>query len=156
MSTNTVSDRCYNALFFGCTSLTTAPKLPATTLALACYRQMFYSCTGLTESPELPATTLADSCYINMFTSCLNLTTLPKLPAITLPNWCYREMFRYCSNIKLSSTQTWEYQTAYRIPATWTGSEWTNSLYTMFSDTWWTFKWTPVINATYYTSNTVV
>jgi hypothetical protein len=26
----------------------------------------------------------------------------------------------------------------------------------MFSSTWWTFTWTPSINTTYYTSNTVV
>lgn len=156
MSTNTVSDWCYNALFYGCTSLTTSPKLPATTLAMACYRQMFRSCTGLTTPPELPATTLADSCYINMFTNCTNLTTIPKLPVITLPDWCYREMFTYCSKIKLSSPQTWEYQTAYRIPVTWTGTAGTNSLYNMFQYTGWTFKSTPLINTTYYTSNEVV
>jgi hypothetical protein len=26
----------------------------------------------------------------------------------------------------------------------------------MFTSTWWTFTWTPSINTTYYTSNTVV
>ena len=32
-----------------------------------CYFNLFYSCTSLTTAPELPATTLADFCYSNMF-----------------------------------------------------------------------------------------
>jgi len=50
-------------MFYGCTGLTTAPELPATTLASNCYSSMFNGCTGLTTAPELPATTLPDSCY---------------------------------------------------------------------------------------------
>ena len=34
-------------MFRGCTSLTTAPVLPATTLTLSCYSHMFYGCTNL-------------------------------------------------------------------------------------------------------------
>ena len=34
-----------------------------TPLAAHCYRNMFYGCTGLTSAPELPATTLAVNCY---------------------------------------------------------------------------------------------
>ena len=34
-------------MFTGCTSLTQAPELPATTLANACYWSMFYNCTSL-------------------------------------------------------------------------------------------------------------
>ena len=49
---------CYNGLFSGCTSLTTAPSLPATTLSESCYQNMFNGCTSLTSAPELPATTL--------------------------------------------------------------------------------------------------
>ena len=50
-------------LFYNCTSLTTAPELPATTLVYHCYDCMFSGCTSLIQAPELPATTLADSCY---------------------------------------------------------------------------------------------
>ena len=39
----TMVDRCYAYMFYGCTSLTTAPELPATTLANYCYLRMFYS-----------------------------------------------------------------------------------------------------------------
>jgi hypothetical protein len=65
-------------------------------------------------------------------------------------------MFNGCSKIKLSTTQTWEYQNEYRIPETWTWTTATNALYRMFRTTWWTFAWTPAINTTYYTSNTLV
>jgi hypothetical protein len=57
--TRLTRDRCYSGMFQYCTSLTTAPELPATTLASYCYNQMFYGCTSLTTAPELPATTLA-------------------------------------------------------------------------------------------------
>lgn len=50
---------CYNSMFWGCTSLVTAPQLPATTLDNYCYHSMFRDCTSLTTAPELPATTLA-------------------------------------------------------------------------------------------------
>ena len=56
-------DWCYSSMFYGCTSLTQAPELPATTLASNCYDSMFSKCTSLTQAPELPATTLALNCY---------------------------------------------------------------------------------------------
>ena len=34
-------------MFSGCTSLTTAPELPATTLATSCYAYMFDDCSSL-------------------------------------------------------------------------------------------------------------
>ena len=152
----TLADSCYSQMFYWCTNLVTPPELPATTLAYWCYEQMFYSCTALTTPPKLSSTTPAVYCYSAMFRWCTNLETLPKLPATTLADNCYSTMFMGCSKIKLSSSKTWDYQTAYRIPTTWTGTTWTNSLYRMFYQTWWTFTWTPSINTTYYTSNTVV
>lgn len=126
------------------------------TLSKWCFSNLFSGCSALTKAPELPATTLADWCYYYMFNNCTNLTTVPKLPATTLTNNCYQKMFYNCSSIKLSETQTWEYQTEYRIPTTWTWTTASYSLYIMFSSTWWTFTWTPSINTTYYTSNQVI
>jgi hypothetical protein len=60
-------------MFKGCTGLTRAPKLPATTLAESCYAGMFMGCTSLTEAPELPATKLEKGCYVKMFEGCTNL-----------------------------------------------------------------------------------
>ena len=68
---------CY--LFYNCTALTSAPVLPATTLAESCYSGMFYGCTSLTSAPELPATTLADYCYKNMFYGCVKLSSVTML-----------------------------------------------------------------------------
>ena len=103
---------CYQYMFQGCTSLTTAPELPATTLATYCYAYMFQNCTSLTTAPELPATTLTSNCYIYMFKSCTALTTAPALPATTLANSCYAYMFQSCTALT----------TAPELPATLTST----------------------------------
>ena len=95
----TLAQSCYNSMFASCSNLTTAPELPATTLSQFCYSNMFIFCTKLTTAPELPATTLAQSCYSNMFHNCSNLTTAPELPATTLVTSCYSGMFGNCSNL---------------------------------------------------------
>ena len=124
----TLKPKCYASMFDGCTSLTTAPELLATTTdeysyqnmfngctslttpptsigtssttfgRLCCY-SMFENCTSLTTAPELPATTLENSCYSNMFNGCTSLTTAPELPATTLANNCYYYMFNGCINL---------------------------------------------------------
>ena len=86
-------------MFHNCTSLITAPELPATTLAYRCYYTMFYGCTSLTEIPELPIMTLAKDCYGAMFSYCTSLVTAPELPATTLAEYCYNEMFYGCTNL---------------------------------------------------------
>ena len=95
----TLTEGCYQNMFGGCTSLTTAPELPATTLASQCYSSMFGGCTSLTTAPELPATTLVSQCYHSMFNSCTSLTTAPELPATTLVYGCYSYMFKGCTNL---------------------------------------------------------
>ena len=90
---------CYNSMFEGCTNLTTAPALPATTLTVGCYSRMFLSCTSLTTAPELPAMTLEAYCYSRMFAECFGLTTAPELPAMTLEVSCYFRMFSDCKNL---------------------------------------------------------
>ena len=97
----TLANYCYYGMFYNCTNLTSAPVLPATTLANGCYYNMFRECTNLTSAPELPATTLANECYSCMFVHCTNLTSAPELPATTLANSCYSCMFNSCK--KLSS-----------------------------------------------------
>ena len=124
----TLSPKCYASMFQGCTSLTTAPELPATTTYEYSYQGMFHSCTSLTKAPtsigvsstiiadfccylmfesctslttapELPATTLVDNCYCAMFEGCTSLTTAPELPATTLANGCYSNMFSSCKSL---------------------------------------------------------
>ncbi|MCD7728688.1 MAG: hypothetical protein LUI60_02085, partial [Clostridia bacterium] len=72
---STMGYGAFICLFYGCTSLVSAPELPAATLARECYECMFYGCTSLTEAPELPATTLENACYSEMFYGCTSLVT---------------------------------------------------------------------------------
>ena len=86
-------------LFYGCTALTSAPDLPATTLAKACYYGMFIDCTSLTSAPELKATTLATECCYDMFYGCTSLASAPNLLATKLANYCYWQMFYGCTSL---------------------------------------------------------
>ena len=140
----------YAYMFSGCSSLTKAPTtLPATTLSKGCYYNMFSNCSSLTTAPKLPATTLADSCYDNMFANCKNLVNIPSLPATTLPNHSYFAMFKNCPKVKPATTQSDDYPTPYRIPATGTGTAQDSSMTDMFSsNTESNVKYR--INTTYY------
>ncbi len=102
-----LADSCYHSMFEGCAFIK-APKLPATTLSNSCYAHMFYDCISLKEAPELPAINLASSCYTGMFNGCLSLVTAPELPATTLASNCYNSMFSGCVSLK----------TAPELPAT--------------------------------------
>lgn len=96
---NSGSNAGYRYMFQGCTNLTSAPALPASTLTTNCYQSMFQGCTQLTAAPALPVTTLASNCYESMFQSCTALTTAPKLLAETLVSNCYKNMFNGCSSL---------------------------------------------------------
>ena len=99
LTATTLANYCYQFMFYGCRSLTTAPSLPATELANYCYDGMFSGCSSLTTAPELPATVLGQSCYSNMFTNCTSLTTAPSLPATVLESSCYMNMFSGCTSL---------------------------------------------------------
>ena len=147
----TLASYCYSYMFSGCTSLTAAPELPATTLAHNCYRNMFYGCTSLTAAPELPATTLESNCYQSMFSGCTSLTAAPELPATTLASSCYSYMFSGCTLLRISSTQSLEYPTAWRIPSSGTiSSKASNWNIGMLKGTGGTFTSNPLRNTTYY------
>ena len=99
----TLADDCYSYMFNGCSKLETGPKeLPATTLADDCYSHMFFGCKNLKTGPkELPATTLAESCYMGMFRDCTNLKNVPdELPAKTMSKNCYLNMFMGCTSLE--------------------------------------------------------
>ena len=134
---------CYREMFYECANLTTAPELPATTLANNCYHEMFYGCTNLTTTPELPATTLAQHCYHSMFLNCKNLTTVPELPATTLVTYCYYNMFYGCTKLKINASSGNKIFTCpSSIPS--------QAVSNMFSGTGGTFKGTPTAGNTYY------
>lgn len=96
----TLADECYRRMFANCKNLVKAPALPAKTLTEFCYESMFEGCTSLKTAPELPATTLADYCYRSMFSDCRTLDTAPTLSVETLANSCYSTMFKGCTSLK--------------------------------------------------------
>ena len=104
----TLADNCYYGMFSRCKNLVNPPALPAETLADYCYSYMFWGCTSLKTAPKLPATTLASFCYYTMFDGCESLETAPTLSAETLKTACYGYMFWGCTSLK----------TAPKLPAT--------------------------------------
>ena len=94
-----LSTNAFFALFEGCTSLLSAPELPATTMAQGCYFRMFAECTGLKSAPELPAEALAYNCYGWMFKGCSALTSAPEPPATKMEAYCYNGMFANCTKL---------------------------------------------------------
>ena len=116
---------CYYNMFDGCTSLTQAPELPATTLANKCYQAMFGMCKSLTTAPELPATTLADNCYFSMFYGCTSLSSIKvaftdwlnsNATTIWLNNVAATGTFE-CPQALIDNTTTRDSST---VPANWT------------------------------------
>lgn len=125
-----------------------------------CYSWLFAFCSSLVTAPQLPATQTKPFCYRNMFHWCTSLAVLPVLPATELSIYAYVSMFRGCTSIKLSETQTGEYQTPYRIPTRGNGTIpevfGDTPIESMFEGTGGSFTGTPSINTTYYTANEVV
>lgn len=95
---NTGEARFYH-LFENCKALTSAPELPAKTLANYCYNEMFANCSSLEVAPELPAKELKDACYNEMFANCTSLTSAPELKATELVGDCYYSMFYGCTKL---------------------------------------------------------
>ena len=90
---------CYESMFEGCTSLIDVPDLSCLYLANECCKRMFYGCTSLEKAPALPAKNLAYSCYNSMFASCSSLVSAPELPATMLADRCYYGMFSQCTSL---------------------------------------------------------
>lgn len=90
---------CCGYMFYGCTSLLTAPELPATTVGAYCYQNMFQGCTSLVNAPKLNAARLPAYCCDHMFYGCTSLVTAPELPAEAVGESCYRAMFAYCTSL---------------------------------------------------------
>ena len=70
-------------LFYGCTSLTEAPALPATTLANHCYNNMFYQCSKLAYIKCLATNISASNCTYNWVYGVAKSGTFVKAPSMT-------------------------------------------------------------------------
>jgi hypothetical protein len=100
---------CYTEMFMGCTSLHSAPDLPATVLADKCYFRMFYNCTGLSSIPSFASeVTMSGTsnrrryCF-QMFQNCTGIKALTGSlfgGTTTLAPNCFEDMFANCTNLK--------------------------------------------------------
>ena len=70
-------------MFYGCTSLVTAPTLPATTLATYCYRYMFYSCSSLNYIKCLATDISATNCTSSWLKGVASSGTFVKAASMT-------------------------------------------------------------------------
>lgn len=96
-----LTEYCYMAMFAGCENLSSAPALNATEVPYGCYQQMLMDCTSLKNGPALPATEVGAYCYQQMFYGCTGMESGPDvLPAEKLSEFCYQNMFRKCSKLK--------------------------------------------------------
>ena len=88
-----------------------------------CYYRMFRGCTSLTSAPALPATTLAASCYKNMFEGCTSLNYIKCLATNISANDCTKdwtyEVADYGTFVKASNMNNWE-RGNNGIPYAWT------------------------------------
>lgn len=117
-----VSYYCFYGMFYNCSSLAIAPKLPATVLAGYCYGYMFRA-TALTKAPDLPALELVNNCYMNMFYNCASLSYI-KAMFTTSPSLSYTK--NWVTNVASNGTfvrnaaATWDLTGTSGIPSGWT------------------------------------
>ena len=68
---------------------------------------MFTECTSLTSAPELPATTLAEGCYSSMFAECTKLSTVtmlaPSAQILGNSNCCYDWLYNAGTDTNIKS-----------------------------------------------------
>jgi hypothetical protein len=88
-----------------------------------------------------------------MFYGCTALTSAPALPVTTLADYCYSSMLRDYMSLKISSIPTGDYQYAWRIPTSGTGTIAYGWNLSMLLETGGTFTSNPSINTTCYVEN---
>ena len=93
----------YAALFMGCTTLVHVAKdflAKATIVGSHSYDRMFAECTSLVSAPNLPAKNINGLSYNGMFMGCTSLVIPPyELPADVLPDPSYQDMFSGCTSL---------------------------------------------------------
>lgn len=115
----------YYRLFYNETHLKDVSDLalPATTLAYGCYEDMFKGCTSLTTAPALPATTLSSGCYRNIFEDCSSLNYIECLAVDISDHDCTYEWTRGVSSsgtfVKNPSMSSWTTGIS-GVPSGWT------------------------------------
>ena len=100
MPSNLATNNALEYMFYGCTSLTTAPELPATSVGIRSYGYMFQNCTSLTNAPSiLPSIYSNTDVYESMFEGCTSLTTAPLMNVTRISNGGCSAMFKGCTSL---------------------------------------------------------
>ena len=84
---------------------------------------MFNGCTGLTTAPELPATTLVGACYWNMFRYCSNLNYIKAMFTSNPDQSMWVQNVSSTGTFVMNAAATWDpedYRGTSGIPAGWT------------------------------------
>lgn len=121
----TVGESCFIYLFQNnYSSLTSAPNLPATTLANRCYQQLFNNCRAMLTAPsDLPALHISNYSYMLMFQNCP--ITRVKAMFTDTPGTSYNTT-DWLNGVPASGTfiknvnATWDVTGASGIPEGWT------------------------------------
>lgn len=110
LSPTTLRGRSYANMFYGCTSLVSAPQMNFTSFdngATGSCSEMFSGCTNLANvQSTLYPTTLSAQCYTQMFRDCKALVNAPALPATALVSGCYQFMFYGCTHLQYLKCMT--------------------------------------------------
>ena len=90
----TIESCAFYRLFYNCANIVNVSEnfLPATILHNHCYDGMFSGCSSLTTAPELPASTLESYCYMGMFSGCTSILNAPDICVDRMQYWCCMEM----------------------------------------------------------------
>ena len=100
-------------MFSGCSELTTAPTLPAETLAFGCYNEMFSGCTALSSVTMLATDVSAEMCLENWLYEAG--TYVQVSPTLTLYNSkVYNEIMELQNNGCNYLPEIWRYKIRYK------------------------------------------
>lgn len=109
-------------LFSACKIVDASNLILPDTAPANCYYQMFYNCTTLTTAPTLPATTLNSGCYTGMFNGCRSLNYIKALftttPSTTYTNNWVNGVAATGTFIK-NANATWNVTGTNGVPAGW-------------------------------------
>ena len=100
-------------------------ELPAVTLTEGCYEAMFYGCKGIQRISELPANTLSKNCYKEMFADCSKLSYVRCLASDLsvegcTKNWLANAGSESTAEKKVASTTPFPSDSNDGTPAGWT------------------------------------
>ena len=91
---------CYRYMFQGCSSLITPPDLShVTTTARSGLYAMFFGCSSLTTATLPQASHLMKYCYYNMYRGCTSITSADLSSARTIDTHACENMFYGCSSL---------------------------------------------------------